>query len=369
MQKLSHEDGFTLVELMTSTVITLMVLGGAMTTFQNAMTINDAGQQIADSSHNLRSGANLMIRDLMQAGRKIPIGGIPIPNGAGATAINRPSPPGGPVYTFNNTTQTTLMSVVTGASLGPVVDSSTTDLITFLMIDPLLGDTKLCDHTLTQPANTAALRNDGSYATLTGTTSTTGLNWLTGDPTNGIAPVRAGDIIWFNSGGTAIRTVTSVDSTKIYFANGDWFNFNQTAAAQGTLTSLRAGSPAKFACGFAASRILMYTYYVDATTVPGTPRLTRMLNHNPAQALAGVVEDLDITYDLVDGTVNPTQVNSLPFTDPGSGLSYTATQVRKVNLHMGVRSETKSNRTRDYVRSHVSTVISLRNLAFVDRYR
>ncbi|MEQ1759022.1 MAG: hypothetical protein ABL986_11935 [Vicinamibacterales bacterium] len=368
MKTYLREDGFTLVELMTSTVLTLLVLGGAVTAFRNALQISETGQQIADSSHNLRSGANLLIRDLMQAGRKIPTGGIPIPNGAGATTISRPSPPGGPVYTFNNTTQSTLMAVTTGSQLGPTVDNSTTDMITFMMIDPLIGDTKLCDSTLTQPANTAALQSSGSYLTVTGTTSTTNLNWLVGDPTNGIAPIKAGDIIWFNTGGTAIRTVTSVDSSNIYFANGDWFNFNQTAAANGTLLSLRAGAPAQFPCGFSASRLLMYTYYVDATTVPGTPRLTRVMNASTPQALAGVVEDLDLTFDLVDGTNNPVLVNSLPFTDPVSALTYTSTQIRKVNLHVGVRSETKSAQTRDYLRSHVSTVISLRNLAFVDRY-
>ena len=54
------------------------------------------------------------------------------------------------------------------------------------------------------------------------------------------------------------------------------------------------------------------TYYVDSTTTPGTPRLTRVVNNFPAQALAGVVEDLDLTYDLYDGTTNPTGVTSLP---------------------------------------------------------
>jgi hypothetical protein len=82
-----------------------------------------------------------------------------------------------------------------------------------------------------------------------------------------------------------------------------------------------------------------------------------------------VVEDLDITYDLVDGAVNPVQVSSLPFTDPGTGVTYSASQIRKANLHIGVRSDTYSSQTRDYIRSHVSTVVSLRNLAFIDRYR
>jgi len=369
VQTLSREDGFTLVELMTSSVLTLLLLAGAVTTFQNALSLNTAGQQIADSSQNLRSGANLLIHDLMQAGRKIPTGGIPIPNGAGATPINRPSPPGGPVYTFDNVANPNLMTVISGSQMGPVVGSSTTDMITFLMIDPLLGDTNFCDSALTVPANTATIQSDGSYITVAGTTSTTGFNWLVGDPVNGIPPVRAGDIIWFNTGGTAIRTVTSVDASRIYFANGDWFNFNQVAAAQGTLTSLRSGSPLRFPCGFAASRLMMYTYYVDSVTTPGIPRLTRVINNFPPQALAGVVEDLDITYDLVDGTINPVLVNQLPFTDPGTGIEYSASLIRKVNLHIGVRSDVKSEQTRDYVRGHVNTVVSLRNLAFVARYR
>lgn len=367
MQITSRDNGFSLIELMTGMAITLIVVAGAMQTFKNALAINDAGQQIADSSHNLRSGSNLLVRDLMQAGRKIPTGGIPIPNGAGSGIINRPSPPGGPVYTFDNINQTTLTAVITGKGLGPIINSSSTDIITFLMIDPLLGDTKVCDSTLAIPANTASLQNDSSYMTVAGTTSTTGFNWLTGDPTNGIAPVKAGDIIWFNTGGTALRTVTSTDATRVYFGAADWFNFNQAAAPQGTLPALRAGG--KFPCGFAAARLLMYTYYVDATTTPGTPRLTRVMNNFAPQALAGVVEDLDIAYDLVDGTVNPTLVSDLPYTDAGSGLTYTATQIRKVNLHIGVRSDTISTQSHDYVRTHMSTVISLRNLAFVDRYK
>ena len=84
-------------------------------------------------------------------------------------------------------------------------------------------------------------------------------------------------------------------------------------------------------------RLTMVTYYVDATTTPGTPRLTRMINHFPPQALAGVVEDLDITYDLVDGV---DQSGERPVAALyADGLTYTANQIRKVNLHIGVRSE------------------------------
>jgi hypothetical protein len=213
------------------------------------------------------------------------------------------------------------------------------------------------------PAGVGLLANNGTSMTV-GTSI-----WLTGDVPNGIEPVKAGELIWFMGGGGAIKTVTSVDATNIYFAAGDWFNFNQTAAL-GTIMQLpRTGAPAKFVGGTAAARLKMLTYYVDSVTTPGTPRLTRMNNHFAATALAGVVEDLDISYDLVDGGLNPTLQKSLPVTI--GALTYLPSQIRKVNMHIGVRSDklsTQANGT-DYIRNHVSTTISIRDLAFVDRYK
>jgi hypothetical protein len=114
-------------------------------------------------------------------------------------------------------------------------------------------------------------------------------------------------------------------------------------------------------------RLLMFTYYVHNDS-SGTPRLMRALNFFNPQALAGVIEDLTLSYDLVDGVKNPTNIKSLPYTSP-EGAQYGASQIRKANLHVGVRAEDKSARQQDYVRSHLSTIIDLRNLAFVDRYK
>jgi len=113
-------------------------------------------------------------------------------------------------------------------------------------------------------------------------------------------------------------------------------------------------------------RAMMITYYVDNTTTPGTPRLTRVLNHFTAQALAGVVEDLDITYDLYDGSANPTAVTGFPYAL--NGVSYSENQIRKVNLHVGVRSETLSKPLQDYIRNHITTSVNVRSLAAVDKY-
>ena len=46
----------------------------------------------------------------------------------------------------------------------------------------------------------------------------------------------------------------------------------------------------------------------------------------------------------------------------------TPNQIRKINLHVGVRSEQRSPRTNDYVRNHLTTVVSVRSLAYVSRY-
>src|SRR5579862_6448340 len=97
MRPLSRSDGFTLTELLISTAIMLLALTGAVTTLKNAVSINQTGQQTADANQNLRAGTNLLIRDLLEAGRGIPTGGIPIPSGANSQVINRPSPPGAPL--------------------------------------------------------------------------------------------------------------------------------------------------------------------------------------------------------------------------------------------------------------------------------
>ena len=359
MRTISRDDGFTLTELLVSSTITLLVLGGAMTTVKNALTLNDTGTQLADANQNLRAGTNLLIKDLMQAGRKMP-SGISIPSGDNKQDINRPSPPG-LAYTFDNTNSAVLPAIVTGYGLGPVVDNSSTDMITLTMID-----SEDC-----QKVGIGAIADSGLSATLASTSP-----WLTGVPTDPAcskaSATRAGDLIWFSGGNGAIRTVTSVGSGTISFAENntnDWFNFNQSAAAHGTLIQLSDPSkPAgqKFPA-MTLFRVIMLTYYVDATTTPGTPRLMRMQNHFGPQALAGVVEDLDITYDLVDGSVNPVKIPSLPYTLNGD--TYTSNQIRKVNLHVGVRSDlTSAVRRNDYIRNHINTSVNIRELSSVSVY-
>jgi hypothetical protein len=397
MRTALHEDGFTLTELLFSTAITLLVLAVAMGTFQNALMLNDTATLIAGSNQNLRAGTNALVRDLMQAGRAIPTGGISIPSGVGATPINRPSPPT-LAYQFNNITAFTLSAITSGSALGPTTAGEATDVITMLTVDPtsyvcypavaavppqqspcaaVASNLRFPDD-LDVNANPAGpqLSANGSTITVTAALAT----WIT-DPVDGIKP---GELLLFKSvsGATAIQTVTSVSAgaRQVICQAGnatDWFNFNQPGAAAGSILALRDRQPNgtfAFTSQISVSRVVMLTYYVyDPPTVPPSPpapRLWRKQNDQAPQALAGVVEDLEITYDLVDGVLNPVQIPSLPYTTiVAPVMTFTANQIRKVNLHVGVRSEEISQLNKDFMRHHITTTVAVRNLAFVDKYQ
>lgn len=355
--RVRDERGFTLPELMVSMLLTLIVTGAAMGTFQNAMTVNDSASQLADANQNLRAGMNQMIKDIMQAGRIIGPEGVPVPTGNGAAAIKRPGPPGQDELTFDLSTTTTLPDITTGHELGPKVNGVKTDIITILTVDPFMPTVTLAPDT---PAN-GSIDASGGFVTLPAAAT-----WMTGDEVNDTPPIKTGDLILFkNPNGTAMQTVTGMDSTKIYFDAGDAFGFNQRSAAQGTILKIDASNQITM-----MFRVLMMTYYVDNTTTPGAPRLMRQINQNDPQALAGVVEDLKLTYDLVDGIENPVQIASLPYTDTtvSPSVTYNSNQIRSVNIHAGVRSEMISRPMDDYVRNHISTSVDVRSLASVDRY-
>jgi prepilin-type N-terminal cleavage/methylation domain-containing protein len=364
------EDGFTLLEMLAATAIGLMVIATALTTFKDAVGMANTASDVADTTQNLRGGANFLIHDLTLAGRGIPIGGIPIPSGPGAGQILRPSPPG-LGYTFDNVAATTMTAITSGSSLGPQIDGQATDMVTLLSVDPIL-DACLGAPLSVKAAGTGAgqpeLAADGSSLTIVNTNivrcpdGNGGWDggWLAGNSSQ--PPVKKGDLLLFTdpNGRNAIQTVTSTDNTTVFFAQNadDTFGFNQPAVAAGSIAPLLGQA-------LSVQRVLMYTYYVDPNN--GTPRLMRRYNMGTPQALAGVVEDLQLSYDLVDGVVNPTNVTDVPYTL--NGVTYSANQIRKVSLHIGVRSETMSLKLHDYLRNHLSTVVSIRNLAFVDRYQ
>lgn len=360
MHTLRSNRGFALSEFLVASVITMAVIGIAIKTFDDALKINDATLKLTDAGQNMRSGVNLLVRDLLQAGRDIPTGGVPIPTGAGSSLVQRPSPPGFS-YAFDNTTLTTLGAVTTGNNLGSIISARQTDMITLLMGDPFLEELKIVHpSTYTGPGAATDPKLSATGSSLT--RGSTFDSWFAGNMLDGVGPIKTGDLLLFkNSNGSCLQTVTSVNSTTVSFATADPFNFNQPGAANGSIGDL-------LGTDMSVRRVLMVTYYVYAApATPGEPRLMRVVNNSTPQALAGVVEDLQFTYDLVDGTTNPVNILDVPYTVSGS--TFTSSQIRKVNLKVGVRSEEKSRSTKDYMRHYVTTVTSLRNLAYTPEYK
>ena len=337
-ETLKGEAGFTLAELLVSTVVTLMVVGAALGAFTDAIRITDLARETTDTNQSLEVATALMVRDFIQAGQGIPLGGIPIPSGAGATDVKRPSPAGADM-TFPVTTET-LPAVTPGGSLGPVVIGVQTDMVHVLYADPRL------------PLNTLPLESitaDGSRMTVDASI-----------PIGGQDRIQAGDLILFsNANGNAMQMVTSTDGQTVVFDEGDPMNLNQRGAGQGTIINLR--SDGQFP-PTTATRVNLVSYYIDTVTDPALPRLVRQVNMGARLAIALGIENCQITYDLVDGNTNPINIE-MPVA-PSS-----ANDIRKVNLFLGARSIAANARTRQFFRNTMATQVSLRSLTFVDRYQ
>jgi prepilin-type N-terminal cleavage/methylation domain-containing protein len=366
-----REDGFTLVELLVSITITVLVAGAALTTFSNGLTINDSAAQLSDANQNLRAGTNQLIRDLMQAGRIIGPEGIPLPTGTGVQAFSRPGPTLGLTFTViaDDNTTLNLPVITTGYQLGPTISGSRTDMVTIMTVDEFMPVLQTPPALTTATAIEGTIAPNGQSVTLPATSL-----WLVGDAVNDTQPIHPGDLVLFkNPLGMAMLTVTSTDTTHVYFSPNsslDYFHFNQFSAPQVPMVLIKQllDTTSVWTQKTSMFRALMITYYVDNVTPNLPPRLVRVVNNFAPQALAGVVEDFDLTYDLVDGVNNPVERTSLPYTDTTAGITYNSNQIRKVNIHMGVRSEVISRPAQDYIRNQLSTSVDVRSLASVDRY-
>ena len=330
----ADEAGFTLMELLTSMTVTLIVVGLTLSAFTEAQRANSLAGLVLDTNQNLRAGLNFMVRDLVQTGTGIPTGGIPVPSGAGATPINRPGPNVAMTFPVGDVV---LQALTPGAALGPTLNGQQTDMVTVLYLDPSLDF---------ENRNVTAIAADGSWATVDPLTDITGAD-------NG---VQVGDLIMFsNSMGYAIQAVTGTDGAQtMQFAQNDLFNLNQPNAAGGSITSILAGGTPT------PDRVRMVTFSLDDTN-PQVPTLMRQDGFDQARPIALVIENVQMSYDLVDGVTNPTNVKTpVPPNSPA--------QIRKVNLFLAARSESRSIAQQELFRTNLSTQVSLRSLAFVDRY-
>lgn len=371
--------GFTLVELMVATAIMLVVVGATMTAMTQALKANQTALQLTSMNNNLRTGLDLMVRDMLQVGQGLPTGRLILtPSGANSVQINLPGPPigAGVTTTYKNAVGDTDMSAVTpGPGLGPIVNGVATDMVTVLEADGSFDQVKLTALNLTS---------------------------MTVDPaidisTNGPNDVLAGQLMMLVKGSNStLVQITAVDGfqTATFGAN-DSLKLNQTAAAGGNIQALLDAAPA---CATApgctadvpsptfvptvATRIRMISYYLDAVTTPGRPRLVRRMNNGDAMTfnnnlgnvVAFDVDNLVITYDIADGVTNPTNVRMTASDLAGTGACAPSpcsmNQIRKVNIQLAGRSRLPlPGSTAQFLHNSLVTQVSLRSLSFVDRYR
>jgi type II secretory pathway pseudopilin PulG len=371
-----REAGFTLVEMMITLGLTLIIMASTMGAMSNAIRAGEVATLTTNMNQGLRTAMDIMVRDMLQVGQGLPSGRtIDIPQGGSGTAIRIPGAPG--TTRTLPTSASEMTAIIPGAGLGPTINGVATDVITIVLADGAFLST-ISDY-------------DVNLTALTATTMTVE---PTVDISNGGADdLKVGDLIMLQkTTSTALVQITALDGAQTAtFGAVDSLNLNQTGATTGTLTRHVATAPLEVAGsnGFVpstATRIRMITYYLDNTTQPSRPRLVRRINNgyclpdchtaynnNAGTAVAFDVENLQLTYDLVDGVGNPAEVE-MTTTDQGttgrcSPNPCSPNQIRKINIKLSGRSRTTMRQTRQFFRNTLDTQVSLRSMSFIDRYQ
>lgn len=357
----SSDAGFSLLELLISMALLTVVMGATLGGLSDIMKGNETVMMISSANNTLRGGMDIMVRDLLQVGSGLPAShAITIPSGVGSSAVRLPGPPGMPTFT-TAVTDLTLPAVMPRSGQGPIINGVATDVLGMIMADN-------------------AFLNVGLTA-VTATTVT-----VAAGPTLDVGPdrVTAGQLMMIQKGSfSTLVQVTSVDypSRQLTFADGDSLNLNQSGAASGSLAALNAQPPANTPANTMISRVRLVTYYIDADLNPERPRLVRRVNNGDplvfdntlGTAVAFDVPDLQFTYDINNGTTNPGNVEMVQADLDGTGACAPdpcgRTLVRKVNIEATGRSMNKIPPGNDFFKNTLKSQVSLRGMAFVDRYR
>lgn len=379
---MKREEGFSLIELLVAVSILVLIVGATLAALTQGLQATQGVTLMADTQENLRAGLNYMVRDLVQAGESIPQGGIPLPNTvAGVVNINEPSPPT-LAYQFP-ANSTVLPAITPGFSQGlltatpnPNVPGNTllgpnrTDMITMIYADNSLIDNTIpgSPRTLNEsPIYLAAAPLDpgcpNGQIAANGSSVTFDINCI--NINTGNTGLHAGDLIMFqNPKGVTLQCITAVAGQVVQFAAGDPYKLNQTGLPNGTLanTAVPAGSGSYPPT--TATRIWMVTYYIDSNTNPQNPMLMRQVNFNPAVEVAEGIENLNVTYDIVDAVATAPPVNAPQIIAPD-----TPNQIRKVNLLLAARSEAAYANTQFFFRNNLQTEVSVQSLSFFNQYQ
>ena len=367
----SRSAGFTLIELLVAMAVVLVIMSVTLTALSNAYKSNESAKAITGLNNNLRIGTDLLVRDLIQVGQGLPTGRIvEVPNGAGALQIQRPHPQGSACTEWPDDT-TQLSAVTPGPGCGQAIGGVATDMVTVLAADSSIDRASL-----------SAIDLVAQTVTFASPPAADAVDISNGGPDD----IRVGDLIMLTKGtSSTLLYVTAVDGGQtVTFAGGDPMNLNQYDATMtwtGTFNQLNAVAPAGDPAATQATRMRMITYYLDDTLTPGNPRLIRHMNwgdpnlaiNQRGRTVGFAIENLQFTYDLVDGTsatLSNVRMDATDLTVAGACApsACSPNQVRKVNVFVSARSTRTFSQNNRFFRNTLTTQVSLRSLALVDRY-
>lgn len=375
---MKRQSGFTLVEFSVAMAVTLVALLATVMAFRMATYSNQNVTQREDMADNIRAGLNLLEQDVIMTGMGIPTGGITIPTFAATSAcpggtsnLARPLPTAAGTFPACNTT---LPAIEPGNALGPFITAPdatsnvNTDVLTIVYADNTASSTSTIIGMNAQPINGTSCPGGAISASGNSVTFATSCFNLANLAASGVQ-INPGDLIMFsNTNGKALQEVTSVSGQTLNFASGDAFRLNGiTGATGGTIQQLQnssvSGGIATYLGTYpptAATRIWVVSYWLDNVTDPIHIRLDRAVNFNAPQPVGETLENLQFTFNFNDGVaVNQVTVPS----------GYSESQIRSVNLFMSTRSTSMLGQTRQYARENFQTQLSLRSMAYVNRYK
>lgn len=329
--------GYSVVELITATLLGVLFLGAAGTLFRPAMDLSYLLAQQAAMQQSARLAANVITRELRLAGNGIPAGGIQLPSGNSSQAAKFACDSNGCYVSDNTFPGNRLYGVTPGDGKGPRVNGIATDVITIAYRDP---ESNLDQYPLVQ---VSASGDKIRFNTLTSPAYN--------DATSG---ARVGDVLALcNVNGCAAVVVTNVGSDGWVDLGSDALNFNQTTAAYGTVASIMSSSPST-----RVYRLNVVTYYVDDSN-EDLPRLMRQVNAGSPRVAALYVQNLQLSYDIFDRDTSSVTSN---LSDAGDMPN----QIRKINISLTARSPMPGLFGRGYEQTVLTTSVSTRNLRFRD---
>ena len=334
--------------------ISLGMLALVSQLFDQMYYLSDTAVAIADTDQNIRCSLRAIAGDMKNCGYGIPVGGIPMPSGAGSSAVLRPGPlPVSGTVPF----LAGLPGITPGPGLGPTIPGTQSTSTSFGAA-PLASDVL----TMVQVDLSSAI-NLAPITSITPTSSPAGVQ-IALDPTNfplgaGASIINVNDYIMLtNVNGTAVGAVTAVDTVAntITFSSGDPLNMNQPGAAAGSIPALRNADLTYPPT--AASKLRFITYYLNANlnaSTPPQPTLMRQVNNSPATPVASYITAFNLTYDLLNGLTNQ-QIVASP------------SLIRKVNIMVSGRSVRPLRKTGQTFVNTMTTSLNPHNLTYHNSY-